>query len=347
MATLWFVLIALMLVAYVVLDGFDLGVGILAPWVAREPAERRQVIRSIGPVWDGNEVWLLAAGGALFFAFPPVYAASFSGFYLPLMMVLWLLMGRGIGVELRGHVHDPLAWSFFDNLFSLSSLLLAIFFGAALGNVVRGVPLGADGYFFAPLWTDFRVGPHPGILDWYTVLTGVMAAVTLAVHGAHYLIVKTEGDVQGRALRVAAILWPVLVLTTIGSLIATLAIRPQGLANFSARPWGWLIPLAVVAALAAMPVYRSRGQGRGAFVASTVFIAGMLGGAAFALYPTLLSASTDPAYSLTVENAKTGDYSLGVGLIWWSLGMVLAIGYFTFLYRSFRGKVSLGEGEGY
>jgi cytochrome d ubiquinol oxidase subunit II len=347
METLWFVLVALMLVAYVVLDGFDLGVGILAPWVARGHAERRQVIRSIGPVWDGNEVWLLAAGGALFFAFPPLYAASFSGFYLPLMLVLWLLMGRGIGVELRGHVHDPLAWSFFDNLFSVSSLLLAIFFGAALGNVVRGVPLGADGYFFEPLWTDFRVGPHPGILDWYTVLTGVVAAVTLAVHGAHYLILKTEGEVQGRALRVAAILWPVLVALTIGSLVATLAIRPGVLANFSLRPWGWLIPLAVVAALAAMPIYRSRGQGRGAFVASTVFIAAMLGGAAFALYPVLLTASTDPAYSLTVQNSKTGDYSLGVGLIWWSLGMVLAIGYFTFLYRSFRGKVSLGDGEGY
>src|SRR6266496_1095913 len=154
METLWFVLVALMLVADVVLDGFDLGVGVISPLVARPPEERQLALRSIGPVWDGNEVWLLAAGGALYFAFPLLYASSFSGFYLPLMMVLWLLMLRGIGVELRGHVDDPMAWSLFDFVFSLASILLAIFFGAAVGNVVRGVPLGADGYFFEALWTD-------------------------------------------------------------------------------------------------------------------------------------------------------------------------------------------------
>src|SRR3954467_13724352 len=138
METLWFILVALMLTAYVVLDGFDLGVGILSPWVARTADERRLVQRTIGPVWDGNEVWLLAAGGALFFAFPLLYASSFSGFYLPLMMVLWLLILRGVSIELRGHSADLLWWSAFDFVFSVSSLLLAIFFGAALGNVIRG-----------------------------------------------------------------------------------------------------------------------------------------------------------------------------------------------------------------
>jgi len=344
METLWFILVALMLTAYVVLDGFDLGVGIVAPLVAKGHAERRLVLRSIGPVWDGNEVWLLAAGGALFFAFPLLYASSFSGFYLPLMIVLWLLMLRGIGVELRSHVDDPLAWSAFDFVFSLASVLLAIFFGAAVGNVVRGVPLGADGYFFEALWTDFRVGPHPGILDWYTVLTGVLALVTLAVHGAHYLAVKTEGEIQARSRRTAAAGWIALVLLTIASLIATLSIRPQVLDNFHTHPWGWLIPVLVAASLAAMPLYRSRGKDGATFLASTAYIAGMLGGAAFALYPNLLPASTNPAYSLTVHNARTGAYSLGVGLIWWGIGTVLAIGYFTFLYRSFRGKVSLEEG---
>lgn len=347
METLWFILVALMLTAYVVLDGFDLGVGILCPWVARGHEERSRVIRSIGPVWDGNEVWLLAAGGGLYFAFPLLYAASFSGFYLPLMMVLWLLMLRGIGVELRGHVHDPLAWSLCEFVFSLASLLLAVFFGAAVGNVVRGVPLGSDGYFFEPLWTDFRVGPHPGILDWYTVLTGVLALVTLAVHGAHYLMVKTEGEIQVRARRAAAIGWPALVLLTAASLVATISVRPQVLDNFHSRPWGWIIPLAVLASLAAMPLYRVRRKDREAFLASTTFIVAMLGGAAFALYPYLLPASTDPSYGLTIHNAKTGAYSLRVGLIWWSLGMVLAIGYFTFLYRSFRGKVPLHEEGGY
>ena len=346
METVWFMIVAVMVAAYVVLDGFDLGVGIVAPLVAKGHEQRRLVLRSIGPVWDGNEVWLLAAGGALYFAFPLLYASSFSGFYLPLMMVLWLLMLRGIGVELRAHVDDPLAWTLCDFVFSLASLLLAIFFGAAIGNVVRGVPLGPDGYFFEPLWTDFRVGPHPGILDWYTVLTGVLALVTLAVHGAHYLAVKTEGEIQARSRRFAALGWITLVILTFLSLVASLSIRPGILERFRTDPWGWAIPVLVAASLAVMPIYRRRGRDREAFLASTAYIVGMLGGAAFALYPYLLPASTDPSFSLTVHNAKTGAYSLRVGLIWWVLGMVLAVGYFTFLYRSFRGKVSL-EGEGY
>src|SRR5919199_390538 len=144
MPTLWFMIVAFMIAAYVVLDGFDLGAGIIHLFVARTDRERGTVIRAIGPVWDGNEVWLLAAGGTLYFAFPLLYASSFSGFYLPLMIVLWLLMLRGIGVELRSHVDDALLWSLFDFLFAAASLLLAVFFGAAIGNVVRGVPLGSD-----------------------------------------------------------------------------------------------------------------------------------------------------------------------------------------------------------
>ena len=218
METIWFILVALMLIAYVVLDGFDLGAGIISMLVARNHDERRLVLRAIGPVWDGNEVWLLAAGGALFFAFPRLYASSFSGFYLPLMMVLWLLMLRGVGIELRSHVQDPLWWSFFDFLFSVSSLLLAIFFGAAIGNVVRGVPLDANGYFFEPLWTNFRAGTNPGILDWYTVLIGVLALITLTVHGAHYIALKTEGELHQRSQRIASGAWWLLVLMTLLSL---------------------------------------------------------------------------------------------------------------------------------
>src|SRR5438105_13816769 len=165
MGLIWFWLVAIMLVAYVVLDGFDIGVGILHPFIARTELERQLSLRSVGPVWDGNEVWLLAAGGTLYFAFPLLYASSFSGFYLPLMMVLWLLMLRGIGIELRSHMHNPVWVGFFDVIFSVSSVLLCIFFGAALGNVVRGVPLRPDQYFFEPLWTNFRVGTDNGILD--------------------------------------------------------------------------------------------------------------------------------------------------------------------------------------
>ena len=170
MATLWFMIVAVMVAAYVLLDGFDLGAGAIHLCIAKTDDERRTILRAIGPVWDGNEVWLLAAGGTLYFAFPLLYASSFSGFYLPLMMVLWLLMLRGIGIEFRAHIDEPMWHGFFDVIFDVSSMLLAIFFGAALGNVVRGVPLNADGYFFEPLWTNWRVGAKNGILDWYTVL---------------------------------------------------------------------------------------------------------------------------------------------------------------------------------
>src|SRR3954469_21282250 len=208
MQTFWFVLVAFMLTGYVVLDGFDLGAGIIHLLVAKTDDERRLVIRAIGPVWDGNEVWLLAAGGTLFFAFPGVYASSFSGFYLPLNMVLWLLVLRAIGIEFRVHLDTRVWCDFFDGLFAIGSLLLAIFFGAALGNVVRGVPLAHDGTFFVPLWTDFRVSSQPGVLDWYTILAGVLALVALSLHGANYIAVKTEGDLQQRARRTTQLLLP-------------------------------------------------------------------------------------------------------------------------------------------
>ena len=347
METLWFLLVALMLVAYVVLDGFDLGVGVISPLVAKTAAERRLVVRSIGPVWDGNEVWLLAAGGALYFAFPLLYASSFSGFYLPLMMVLWLLMLRGVGIELRSHVDDPMWQSFCDFVFTLSSLLLTIFFGAAIGNVIRGVPLSRDGYFFEALWTNFRVGASPGILDWYTVLTGMLATVTLTVHGANYAAMKTDGSIQLRARRLRRKGWWVLIAMTILSLVATLYVRAQVIDNFKLHVWGWIFPLIVVVALGAMFYFSGRDNDGCAFLSSTAYIIGMLGGAAFAMYPYLLPATTNPSYSLTIFNAKTGDYSMRVGLVWWLVGITLAIGYFVFLYRFFRGKVRSENAEGY
>src|ERR1700758_3242698 len=221
MPTLWFMIVAVMVAAYVVLDGFDLGAGVIYLTAARTPAERQAIMRAIGPVWDGNEVWLLAAGGTLYFAFPLLYASSFSGFYLPLIIVLWLLMLRGIGIELRAHMENPVWQGFFDVVFSLSSALLAIFFGAALGNVIRGVPLGEDGYLCEPLWTNWRVGPHPGILDWYTVMAGVVALSTLTLHGALYVRLKTDGDLGQRARNVVLAVWPVQTALTLISLVAT------------------------------------------------------------------------------------------------------------------------------
>jgi len=339
METLWFLIVAMMLVAYVILDGFDLGAGALHLLVARTEAERQSILAAIGPVWDGNEVWLLAAGGSLYLAFPALYASGFSGFYLPLIMVLWLLMLRGIGIEFRTHVENPLWRSFFDFIFSLSSALLTIFFGAALGNVIRGVPLNSEGYFFEPLWTTFTVVPHPGILDWYTVLIGVTAFVTLSGHGANYIAVKTEGDTNQRARRVAGIASWIMGALAIVGLIATLKIRPQMLDNFKTHAMGLILPLAVLLSFMAMIYFNSRGRDKEAFLSSSTFIAAMLAGAAFALYPNVLPASTDPAYSLTIHNTAAGSYGLKVGLTWWVLGIALATGYFVYLFRSFRGKV--------
>jgi cytochrome d ubiquinol oxidase subunit II len=355
MPTLWFMIVAVMVAAYVVLDGFDLGAGVIYLGAARTPEERRSIMRAIGPVWDGNEVWLLAAGGTLYSAFPLLYASSFSGFYLPLMIVLWLLMLRGIGIELRSHMKNPVWGGFFDVIFCVSSLLLTIFFGAALGNVVRGVPLAADQYFFEPLWTNFRVnqgnaGQNNGILDWYTVLTGVIALVTLTAHGSLYVAVKTEGDVNRRARLTAQWAWPLQFILTIVGLVATIYIRPGVLDNYKQHVIGFLIPVVVFGSLAVMIYAIGRGQDPAkeklAFVASALYIVGMLVGAAFALYPVVLPASTDPARNLTIYNTAAGQHGLTVGLTWWILGALLAIAYFTLLFRMFKGKVRL-DGEGY
>src|SRR5271167_1277566 len=326
MATIWFMIVAVMVTVYVLLDGFDLGAGVIYLLIAKSSAERRTVLRAIGPVWDGNEVWLLAAGGTLYFAFPQLYASSFSGFYLPLMMVLWLLMLRGIGIEFRAHMENPVWQGFFDVIFFASSALLAIFLGAALGNVIRGVPLGPDGYFFEPLWTNFRVGANPGILDWYTVMAGVIALVTLTAHGSLYLVTKTEGELNLRARGVALIMWPIQALLTIVSLIATYSIKPQVMDNYREHPIGMLIPLAVIASLGAMIWATLKSKEKPAFVASSFYIVSMLVGAAFALYPVVLPASTDPSYSLTIHNSAAGHHGLVVGITWWSIGFVLALG---------------------
>jgi cytochrome bd ubiquinol oxidase subunit II len=347
MPTLWFVLVALMLTAYVVLDGFDLGAGIVYLLVGRTGRERRAILAAIGPVWDGNEVWLLAAGGTLYFAFPLLYSSSFSGFYLPLMMVLWLLMLRAIGIEFRSHLHDPVWQGFFDVIFSISSVLLAIFFGAALGNVLRGVPLGPDGFFFEPLFTNWRVGPAPGILDWYTVLAGLVALAALSVHGALYLVTKTEGEVNARARRVVLMAWPALLLLTTLSLIATMQVRPGALTNYRAYPIGLAVPIAVCGGLGVMLHGVVARREKLAFAASCVYIAAMLVGAALGLYPRVLPASTQDAYSLTVSNTAAAEYGLKTGLAWWIVGMVIAVGYFVLVYRIFRGKVRLDAEEEY
>jgi len=344
--TIWFICVALMVAMYVLLDGFDLGAGAIHPFAARDDRERQMIIRAIGPVWDGNEVWLIAAGGTLFFAFPTLYASSFSGFYLPLIIVLWLLMIRGLSIELRGHIQSLLWASFWDAMFFVGSALLAIFYGAALGNVVRGVPLNESGYFFQPLWTDFSpFSQTPGILDWYTVLIGLLALTTLVVHGSNFIAVKTEGELNARSRHISRLFtYATIVLTAIATPV-TFWVSPWILQSFGARPYRYLLPLVAIAGLAGMVYSNLRAQDRAAFLSSSAYIVGMLTSTVFAVYPNVLPA-VKPENSLTIQNASASQYGMTVGLIWWSIGMVLAAVYFVVIYRLFRGKVRL-EDEGY
>ncbi|HMI30205.1 MAG TPA: cytochrome d ubiquinol oxidase subunit II [Candidatus Limnocylindrales bacterium] len=346
MATLWFCLVALMLTLYAVLDGFDIGAGIIHLFAAKTDAERRIVLRSIGPVWDGNEVWLIAAGGTLFLSFPALYAASFSGFYLPLMIVLWLLILRGISIELRSHLEGPVWAPFWDAVFALSSCLLAIFFGAALGNVVRGVPMDANGRFFEPLWTDFRPEGDAGILDWYTVSVGLAAFCALALHGALWVTLKTRDSIRDRARRIATVAWWSVVMLTAAITLFSLRIQPQIVSNLSAHPWGCVFPgLALLGLIGAYRFHVTRREGR-AFVSSCAYIAGMIASAAFGIYPNVLPSLTGPARALTVANAAAPEHGLRIALVWWVAGVALAIAYIAFTYSRFAGKVA-PETEGY
>jgi cytochrome d ubiquinol oxidase subunit II len=336
---IWFWLVAVMIVGYVVLDGFDLGVGVLHLLLVRTEVERRATLRSIGPVWDGNEVWLLAGGGTLYFAFPLLYASAFSGFYLPLMIVLWLLVLRGVSLELRNHIDMGVWRSLLDGLFGLSSALLAVFYGAALANVLRGVPLQADGYFFLPLWTNWLPGANPGILDWYTVIGGLVALVALTLHGALWLTIKTSGELASRARRIVNPLWMVLAALTVVSLAATIIVRPGTLNNYFHYPVTFIVPLGVIASMAGIWFWNRHERELKAFLASCVYLFFMLAGACWAVYPTLLPATTGADRDITLSRALSGHHTLYVGLIWWIFGMILAVGYVVFVYSRFRGKV--------
>jgi cytochrome d ubiquinol oxidase subunit II len=346
--TVWFAMVAAMLAVYVVLDGFDFGVGILHRFVARTDEERRTVLAAIGPVWDGNEVWLVAAAGVLFMGFPKVYSAAFSGFYMALMIVLWLLILRGIAIESRSRQENPLWREFWDTTFSLSSALLAVVLGAALGNMIRGVPLDSTGFFAIPLFTDFQPGVQPGIFDWYTTLVGVFTLCVLAGHGALYLVWKTTGPVQVRSAAWARKIWlavlPLWVLVT----PATASIQPGIYTNLLARPWSLGFVLLMLGGLCGVFRCLSRGRELTAFLSSSSFLVGLMAATMTGSYPVWLRSTLDPAHDLTAANTAAQSYALQVGLVWWSIGIALAGGYFVYLFHSVRGKVgSDAEGHGY
>jgi len=341
MEALWFAIVAGMLAIYVVLDGFDFGAGFLHLAVARTDTERRTVLAAIGPVWDGNEVWLLAGGGLLFAAFPRAYAVGFSGFYLPLMLLLWVLILRGLSIELRSHVTNPLWAAFWDATFALGSTLIAIVLGAALGNVLRGVPLDSTGTFHVPLFDSFWPGKDSGVLDAYTVLVGVFTLVALGGHGGLYLALKTDGAVHARSLRAARLLWVAAgVLFPVVSW-GTIRVAPELLAAAAGRPLVWVLLALQAGAVAALVWGLVRGRPGLGFLGSAGTLFTLLGTSAAARWPVLLRSSLGPSFSLDAFAAATTHHGLRVALGWSLVGLPLACGYFLFLGRLFRGKVQV------
>lgn len=347
METVWFIIVCGMFTTYVVLDGFDFGVGILHLLVAKTDEERRTVFASIGPVWDGNEVWLLAGGGILFFAFPRAYSAGFSGFYMPLMMVLWLLILRGLSIEFRSMEKSPLWRSAWDGIFFGASALMAIVLGAALGNVIRGVPLNAEGFFSGPLFTNLLPDAHPGVLDWYTILVGVFSFCMLGMHGALYLRMKTEGLIHDRATSIGQKLWVASIAIGLPMSIATVYVQPRLYAAMFPRPLAWILSVINIGALIAIPVLLKRKSVGGPFLASCVLIVSSLGTAATGMFPVLLRSTLRPEDDLTITSAAAGTLGLNAGIGFWMVAIALAIVYFIYLFRSFRGKVNLADEHGH
>jgi cytochrome d ubiquinol oxidase subunit II len=279
---LWFVLVCAVFAAYVVLDGYDLGAGIVAPFVAKTNEEKHAVLHTILPFWDGNEVYLVTGGATLYLAFPRLFPAFVSGFYLPVMIVLWLLAMRAVSIEMR-HKHDLPLWNeLWDGGFFLASALLVLVFGAAMGNVVRGVTVDEHGEFFAPLWTNFGVGRDVGILDWYTVLVGITAVVLLARHGALRLAVRSENQtVAERASAVAAQLFPPAVILPAVATLATFRIQSNVATGLHDRPWTAIFGIVAAAGLAVSALKK----GEAAFRASSTALVGLFACACVGVYP--------------------------------------------------------------
>jgi cytochrome bd ubiquinol oxidase subunit II len=332
MATAWFVFLALMITVYVVLDGFDLGIGALHRIVGRSEAERAKTISTIGPIWNGNEVWLIAAGGVLFLAFPKAYAAAFSGLYFGLILVLWLLVGRGLGLELRHQIDDPLWRTACDTVFWLCSAALAFVFGAALGNVVRGVPLRADGYFHLPLFN---------ILNWYALLVGLFGLVALSAHGARFLAAQGSGEPATRARGWARRLWWGELLLVVGLAWPTYHVRHAMVTSFGDHPWRIAFPALALGALLAVLAFQRRDAWLPAFIASSLFLVGLMATVAAGLYPYVLPARSGHPFGLTVDNAAAGTHALRIATFWWPVGILLALVYFTLAYRLFLRRGAL------
>ncbi|MCB9357832.1 MAG: cytochrome d ubiquinol oxidase subunit II [Calditrichaeota bacterium] len=329
--TIWFMLVAVLLIGYAILDGFDLGVGILHLF-AKSEHDRRVHMNSIGPVWDGNEVWLITGGGALFAAFPPVYAAVFSGFYLALILLLFALIFRAVSLEFRGKVESPKWKAFWDRGFGIGSLLPPVLFGTAFGNILRGIPLDQNGNY---------IGTFLSLLNPFSVLLGVLTALLFTAHGAIWLGMKSDGELQERSLSKVPKLWnsalAMFVVVTAYGFVSV----PERFKVFADEPLFWLVLVVLILSALAVPgQVKRRGLGV-AFLCSSAFMASGFSLAAFSLFPNLVPASNDPSLSLTIYNASSTPYTLGIMLWIALLGMPLVLAYTIIIYRVFRGKVRL------
>jgi cytochrome d ubiquinol oxidase subunit II len=320
--TIWFILIAVLWIGYLVLEGFDFGVGMLLPVLGRNEPERRAMLRTIGPVWDGNEVWLLVAGGATFAAFPEWYATLFSGFYIALFAILLALIFRGVAIEYRNKRPD-VAWrTRWDYVIAIGSFVPALLWGVAFANIVAGVPIDADKEFTGTFFT---------LLNPYALVGGLTTLTLCLTHGAVFLALKTEGDIRERANRWAGRVGLVAAILAVVFLGWTLALRGNPAA----------IATTVVAALALVGALVANRLGREgwAFLGTAVTIGLAVTTLFVALYPNVMPSSTDPAYSLTIENASSTEYTLTIMTVVAILFVPLVLAYQGWSYWVFRKRV--------
>lgn len=341
MIAAWYAIVSFMLIIYVVLDGRNFGAGMLHWFVARTPEERRQVIAAIGPLWSWHEVWLVGFGGTLVAVFPRLMASAFSGYYLALFLILWCLILRGVSIEVGGHINDRLWQGFWDFVFVFSNFLLAILFGAAAGNVARGVPLDEEGNFSMPFFTDFAVRGNVGLLDWYTVSVAVFAVVLLAAHGATYLMLKTEGPVHDRSAWWAQRLWTALVPLFVLISVESFLVRSDVPARAVHNPVCWIgFAVVVCSSIALISGLSARREMR-AFLGSNFLILGLLAAGGAAIFPEMLHSTLGSGNSLSAYDVAANHTSLVIASVWWPIGFALAVIYFVFISRRYAGKVSV------
>ena len=329
----WFGLFVAIIAGYLILDGFDMGVGILHPWVAKTDEERRITLNSIGPVWDGNEVWIVLGGGVLFAAFAPVYASLFSGFYLAFMLVLLVMILRTVAIEFRSKRPSDRWRQTWDLVFSISSLSLALLLGVTFGNIIAGVKLQRDGTIDESLID---------LLNPYALLVGATAVCMFALHGALFLNLKTEGELERRIRRaIPPLLGTFFALTTV-TVISTAIWEEEESQRFFDEVWPGIFPAAALLGWISVWYLIRRGLDFWAFIASGMMISLLLVSGAVGMFPNLLPSSINEDYNLTVDNSASADNTLRVCLIVAIIGIPLILTYTTGVYYFFRGKTALG-----